>query len=243
MPNRPFPCPGRCNQPWRDAEDALASHAIPHALQPHWGRPIWCVGCTYGFAEAVVDFPRVVAEIHNQALHGTPRPSLTTHHSRPAVHAWPGQSSRLLTDEIRDALTSLEDDVRELRGLRPRVVQRREGVTITAAARFLMRQVGWIVEFHPIADDPEDAPPAYLMRLHARAIKFVGDGQAPVVRKPTPCAGCGALALFQQGGSEYIECGVCGRLLTEGEYQERTREEARIQEQLLACGDLTQLAS
>lgn len=243
MPVRPFPCPGRCNQPWRDAEDLLAMNAIPHSLQPNWGQPIWCGHCQERCTSAIVDFPRIVAEIHNHALYGTAQKVSEGSHSRPAVHAWPGQQSRLMTEEIRDALTSLEDDVRQLRGLRPRIVQRREGVTVTASARFLMRQVDWIAMHHPIADDPEDAPIAYLLRLHSRAIKFVGDGQAPIVRKPTPCAGCGALALFQQGGSEYIECGVCGRLLTEGEYRERTREEARVQQQLLACGDISRLAS
>lgn len=244
MPTRPFPCPGRCNQPWRDAEDLLATNAIPHSLQPHWGEPIWCHRCIERCTSAVTDFPRIVAEIRNHALHSTPtRQSGTVKSSRPAVHAWPGQQARLMSEEIRDALTSLEDDVRQLRGLRPRVRVAREGVAVMNGARFLMRQIEWVAEFHPIADDPEDAPIAYLLRLHGRAIKFVGDGVAPVIRKPTPCAGCGSLALFQQGGSEYIECGVCGRLLTEGEYRERTREEARVQQQLLACGDVSRLAS
>lgn len=240
---RPLPCPGRCNQPWRDAEQALANNAIPHDLTPHWGQPLWCQHCIERFAEAVADFPRVAAEILKQALHGTPAKNIVGIHHRPAVYAWPGQQCRLLTEEIRDALTDLEDDVRQLRNLSPRKIGMREGPTITAAVNFLSGHVEWIAEHHPIADDPEDAPPAYLMRLHARAIRFVGDGQPRTVWKPTPCGGCGGFTLFQQDGGQYIECSNCGRLLTDNEYRERTREEVKEQERMLACGDVSSIVA
>lgn len=239
----PRPCPGRCNQPWRDAENAAATNGTPHDLTPIWGHPLWCSPCVDRFAEALDDFPRLAASIHLQALHGTPKRGIVTTHSRPAVYAWPGQSSRLVTDEILDALTALEDDVRQLRRLSPRPLTGREGPTIGAAARFLVAHAEWIAQQHPIADDPEDAPPAYLLRLHTRAVRFVGEGKPHTIWKPTPCGGCGAFSLFQQDGGQYVECGACGRLLTDSEYRDRTHDEAVIQEQMLARGDTSSIVA
>lgn len=218
----PRPCPGRCNQPWRDAENAAAVNGTSHDLTPVWGHPLWCSPCVERFAEALDDFPRLAASIHLQALHGTPKRGIVTTHSRAAVYAWPGQAARLITDEILDALTALEDDVRDLRRLSPRRLAGREGSTIGAASRFLVAHAEWIAQHHPIADDPEDAPPAYLMRLHARAVRFVGDGWLKPETKTTPCPRCGG-GLFQQQGGDYIECGSCGRLLTAREYDEYTK--------------------
>jgi hypothetical protein len=221
----PVPCPGRCNQTWRDAEYANQ----PHDYSPTWGQPLWCLTCTDRFARAIAEFPRLVVVIHQQALHGTPAPQVSTVRSTPkAVHAWPGQESRLLTEEIREALTALEDDVRQLRRLRPRIVQQREGVVVTNAARFLIRQVPWIVTEHPITDDPEDAPAAYLLRLHARAERFASEAPPRLERKPTPCPGCGCLSLVPVPGGEYIECQVtgCEKLFTPSEYDEHTKEAA-----------------
>jgi ribosomal protein S27E len=208
-----------------------------------WGHPLWCLRCTERFTGCLNDFPRVAVEILKHALFGTATRDGVSIHHRPAVYAWPGQQCRLLTEEIRDALTALEDDVRQLRCLPERKIGMREGVAITTAADFLAGHVEWIVEHHPIADDPEDAPPAYLMRLHARAIRFVGDGQPHTVWKPTPCGGCGGFTLFQQDGGEYIECSNCGRLLTDSEYRRRTHEEVKEQERLLASGDTSSIVA
>lgn len=227
----PVPCPGRCNQTWRDAESLGEPHDIPST----WGDPLWCHDCTQRFATAVADFPRLVVAIHQQALHGTPVASVSTIRSTPkAVHAWPGQQARLLTEEIHEALTSLEDDVRQHCRLRLRVQQKREGTAISAAAHFILRQREWVLTHHPIADDPEDAPAAYLLRLHAQAVRFAGEGLPKPDRKPTPCPGCGWTTLFQQDGGDYIECTTCGRLLTANEYREHTVEQAAEQHRLLA---------
>jgi hypothetical protein len=221
----PLACPGRCNKSWRDAE----ATGQPHDLTPTWGEPLWCSKCTYAFACAVTDFPRLVVAIHQQALHGTPVPNVSTVRATPkAVHAWPGQASRLITEEIREALTALEDDVRQHRRLRSRVVQKREGVTITNAARFVVRHLDWIVTQHPIADDPEDAPAAYLLRLHSQAERFASEAPPRVERKPTPCPVCGALSLVEQPGGQYIECQIpgCEQLFKPSEYEEHTRAAA-----------------
>jgi hypothetical protein len=233
MHTAPTPCPGRCNHAWRRAEQDRENLGALHELSPRWGDPLWCDRCTQQFREDVADFPRLAVEIFQQALSGTATPSLKTSKTRPAVYTWPGQQSRLLADEIRDALTSLEDDVRQLCGLTPRQLAGREGPTIASAARFIDAHTEWIVTHHPIADDPEDAPPAYLMRLHARAVRFVGDGKPRPDHKFTPCPGCGWATLFQQEGGDYIECTTCGRLLTANEYRDHTREAVIETERLL----------
>lgn len=231
------PCSGRHNNAWRKAEAA----GLPHDLTPSYGDPIHCLGCTAHAYRQLVELPELLAAIWLEAVNGTRAGSDTGTIGRAGLNAtWPGQSARLLTDLIVGGMTDLEDDLRDLRHLRPRPDRGREGQTATGAVTFLLTHLEWALTHHPAATEPHDrdsANPAAQIGYWNRAATRFTRRDARLEQRTAPCPKCDWRALFFADGEDYIECRnpACGALLTEAEYRSWSQlvaDEHKLQEQL-----------
>lgn len=215
------PCSGRHNNAWRKAEAA----GLPHDLTPGWGDPVHCLGCSANAYRQLVELPELLAAIWLEAVNGTRAGSDTGTIGRVGLNAtWPGQPARLLTDLIVGGMTELEDDLRELRHLRPRPGRGREGHTATGAVTFLLTHLEWALAYHPAATEPHDrdsANPAAQIGYWNRAATRFTRRDMLQVQCVAPCPRCSLRTLAREDGAEYIECKnpACGTLLTETEYR------------------------
>lgn len=218
-------CAGRHNNAWRKAEAA----GLPHDLTPGYGDPTHCLGCSAHAYRQLVELPELLAAIWLEAVNGTRAGSDTGTIGRVGLDAtWPGQSARLLTDLIVGGMTELEDDLRELRHLRPRPDRGREGQTATGAVTFLLTHLEWALAYHPAATEPHDRdsanPAAQIGYWNRAATRFTRRDEL-IKQQEAPCPRCERRSLFFADGSDYVECqwADCGVLLTEAEYQDWSR--------------------
>lgn len=223
----PAPCPGSCNNAWRRAEAQLAADGTEHDIPVTWGQPVHCERCTSRTHAQLAELPELVVAISLEAVNGT-APKTTGTIGRSTTPAWPGQAARLLTDHIIGGLLELEDDIRELRGLRLRSVRGSEGRDVTGAIRFLSAHLEWALTEHPLAEEVHDRlsgnPAAQIHGWHRAALRFTRR-DARLEHHRIPCPRCELLTLFRADGDDYIECRNinCQTLLTTGEYFEHTR--------------------
>jgi hypothetical protein len=221
-------CPGSHNNAWRTAEQSFAEGGAQHELQPTWGQPVHCLRCTDRARDELAELPELVAAIWLEAVNGTPAKTTGTI-GRVNIPAWPGQSSRLLTDLIVGGMLALEDDIRDLRQLRIRPGRGTEGAAVTASARFLATHLTWALESHPLAEEPHDRlsgnPGSQIHTWHHTAQRFTRRDDR-LEHHRIPCPRCELLTLFRKDGDDYIECRnvACQVLLTPGEYFEHTRK-------------------
>jgi hypothetical protein len=220
----PLACPGSHNNAWRTAE----ADGTPHELQPTWGQPVHCGHCADRARTELAELPELVAAIWLEAVNGTPA-KITGTIGRVNIPAWPGQSSRLLTDLIVGGMLALEDDIRELRRLRIRPGRGTEGAAVTASAHFLAAHLTWALEAHPLAEEAHDRlsgnPASQIHSWHRTAQRFTRRDDR-LEHHRIPCPRCELLTLFRKDGDDYIECRniACQLLLTPGEYFEHTRK-------------------
>ncbi|MFI8535350.1 hypothetical protein ACIGMX_34535 [Streptomyces aquilus] len=217
------PCPGPCNNAWRNAEAGG-----DHDLTPTWGQPIHCTRCTLRAQAQLAEFPELVAAISLEALNGT-APKTTGTIGRAAAPSWPGQAARILTDHIVDGLLGLEDAIRAGRHLPSRTVRGREGSDLTAAVTFLRAHLPWALERFPGETDPATGatmdPADLIRRWHSAGQRFTR--QHPrLEHHRVPCPRCELLTLYRADGEDYIECRNpnCQTLITPGEYADHTKE-------------------
>ncbi|MFF4403819.1 hypothetical protein [Streptomyces sp. NPDC001404] len=227
----PTPCPGTHNNAWRAAEAERQATGIDHDLKPVWGQPVHCPRCADRARSQLADLPELLAAIWLEALHGT-RPKTTGTIGRSTTPSWPGQAARMITDHIIGGLIDFEDDIRDLRGLRPRVHHGQEGTNADRAITFLTAHLSWALECHPMAGEPHDRlsanPAAQIHHWHAAAQRFTRR-DIRMDRYGMPCPRCELLSLYRTDGDDYIECRnlECGQLLTPGEYEEHCRAFAK----------------
>ena len=220
MNNVPTPsaCAGPCAKTWRQAEAKRLAEGTPHDLVPWPGNPYWCDYCRTRVIDALNMLPELVAAIHEEALHATPKQ--TERVSRTTAPAWPGQSARVLTDLLVGGLAELEDDMRELRSWSERTAIF-EPIVLNRAVTVLTLSIDWLLIAHPGAADPDYSPGATILTWRDKAMKYTGRDKL-VLKFPVRCPTCELLALRRDDGSSYIEClpriGGCGRLWTENEY-------------------------
>lgn len=92
--------------------------------------------------------------------------------------------------------------------------------TVSGLAGWLAVRVDWACNQHPAVDEFA----AEMRELRAVLRRANGDG--PIYPEPiqaVPCSGCDAVALFRPVNSPYrAECGACGKLYTDDEYQRWT---------------------
>lgn len=92
--------------------------------------------------------------------------------------------------------------------------------TVPALGRWLIDRIGWACDEHPAVDE-------FAAEMHElRAVLRRANGDGPVYPEPitaVPCSGCDTQAMFRPVNSPYrAECGMCGKLYTDDEYQRWT---------------------
>lgn len=236
MPLAPIPCSGPHNNAWRKAQ----ATGTPHDLTPTWGQPNLCAGCTGTAFRQLAELPELLAAVWLEAEHGT-SPKISGTIGRIHIPAWPGQSARLMTDYIVGGLIELEGDVREMRHLRPREADVREGVAATNAVTLLLAHLDWTLANHPAIRETYDRdsanPASQISHWNRAATRFTRRDNL-VVQKEAPCPRCKQRSLGRADGDEYVECHIstCGLLLTETEYSALASEvAAEEQYQRAAC--------
>lgn len=221
------PCCGSCNAPWRSAERKRAETGEPHEKTARPGEPVWCGRCTDKIRAQLAALPELAAMLQLEIEHGTTNTSEKVSGSRERpLHE--RQVPARLIEEIAEILAGWEDDIREHRDLSHRKTGLRQGVTITAAARFLLAHHEWLMASHPaleavVAFGHEIG---YLHRRAQRAVK--ADDPRPVTCDGIACPGCDLKTLEREldhAGREtgYTACRNCGRLLTTPEYHQWTK--------------------
>ena len=220
-------CPGSCNNAWRLAEAQLATDGTPHDIPVTWGQPVHCPRCTNRAHHQLAELPELIVAIGLEAMYGT-APKNTGTIGRVHIPAWPGQASRLLTDHIVGGLTELEDDIRDLRGLRRRPGRGTEAKTSLGAGQFRTAHLEWALTQHPAAGEPPARlsanPAAQITGWHRAAQRFTRR-DTRLEHHRVPCPRCDMLTLYRADGDDYIECRNinCQTLLTPGEYHDHTQ--------------------
>lgn len=89
--------------------------------------------------------------------------------------------------------------------------------TVTAMVRWFVGRLDWACDEHPAVDEFAGD----VRRLLAACRRVVGDvEQRPEYLDGVPCSGCDLMALYRERGSKYrAECGGCGKLYTDEEYE------------------------
>lgn len=212
-------CAGPCANNWRRAEAKRLADEIPHDLTPWPGNPYWCDRCRTRVLDALGMLPELIAAIHLEALHATPKQQ-PERVSRTTAPAWPGQSARLMTDFVVGGLAEVEDGMRSLRAWSDRTATF-EPIVLNRAVTVLTLSIDWLLTSHPDAADTECSPGVAILDWRDKAMRFTGRDKL-VHKFPVRCPTCDLLALRREDGSSYVEClpriGGCGRLWTEDEY-------------------------
>lgn len=210
-------CPGPCNRALRRAPD-------PGDRTPEPGNPVWCDRDGLLVARCLAELPELLAAIHLEALYGTPSPGARVRRTNSAP-PWPGEAARMLTDLIVGGLLTLEDELRYLRGYSPRP-DLPEGAAASRAIQVLNGSLEWLLQQHPDAADPEAAPGALILRWQYTAVRFTKADVPRTVQKDLPCPSCDLLTLTTVPGEDSVECGNCGLILRDEEYQRRVKQYA-----------------
>lgn len=214
----PTACAGPCANAWRRAETQRLTEGTPHGLQPWPGNPYWCDRCRTRVLDALGMLPELIAAIHLEALHATPKQ--TERVTASTTPPWPGQASRLLTDLIVGGLAEAEDAMRDLRSWSERTATFESDV-LNKSVTVLTLSIDWLLTSHPEAASPDTSPGATILLWRDKAMRFTGRDKL-IHKFPVRCPTCDLLALRREDGSSYVEClpriGGCGRLWTEDEY-------------------------
>lgn len=218
-------CPGSCNTQWRLAE----KQNKPHELTPKQGAPVWCPSCSQSIEAALRALPRDAALVVLEMEHGTPRRAERVSGSRERpLH--PREGLAEIIDFIHEVLTGWESDVREKRSLTP-PAQGRRGKRIEKASRFLIVHLEWILAKH----EPEAAMEfgKEILAAHRRAQKATHNTEPKIQRcAGVRCPRCTWKALVWEMDENrcltgFVVCENCKTLLTEGEYREHVKKEAK----------------
>lgn len=114
------------------------------------------------------------------------------------------------------AATILHGWVRDWAGIR------REGEpmpVVREMCRWLADRLDWAAAKHPALDEFAGE----VLELRAVLTALTGRAEPPPEGLPTPCPGCGHLALYRDADLERIACGSCSVLLTEDGYAVHVR--------------------
>lgn len=156
--------------------------------------------------------PRLPIDVDEVDLLGPPRPLM------------PERDFRGEDEAGHDAVASVLDfwarDWREARG----GLERLPDPYVPALASWLLRRVDDAMDAHPAIDEMWND----VRRIHGALRVQIGDLEPrPQYLNGIPCGRCKAQALWRVSGSEYAaECGACGWLPTEEEYDEHVKARA-----------------
>jgi hypothetical protein len=99
---------------------------------------------------------------------------------------------------------------------------RREGEpmpVVREMCRWLAVRLDWAAAKHPALDEFAGE----VLELRAVLTALTGRAEPPPEGLPTPCPGCGHLALYRDADLERVACGSCAVLLTEDGYAVHVR--------------------
>ena len=114
------------------------------------------------------------------------------------------------------AATILHGWVRDWAGIR------REGEpmpVVREMCRWLADRLDWACSRHPALDEFAGE----VLELRGVLTALTGRAEPPPEGLPTPCPGCGHLALYRDADLERVACGACSVLLTEDGYAVHVR--------------------
>jgi hypothetical protein len=228
-------CPGPCNTAWRKAEEALSAKGTEHHIQPSWGQDVQCFGCVDRTRWQLSELPKLLTEVRDEALEGTPT-KLTGTIGRVTVASWPGQASRLLIDRIVGEMAELQADILKLRGIWSADREAGPGTTanedkrIAGIAGALAIHWDWAMQSHPAAWELHGRdnanPGGQVTGWYWTAIHFTKQDEQREVRRLAPCPRCHGPWLVESrelrlvNDLPYIECRNpdCQRIMTSIEY-------------------------
>lgn len=237
----PAPCPGPCNNAWRRAETARAAAGTEHHITPAWGQPTQCYGCVDGTREDLLAIPRLLANVLDEAIDGTPT-RLTGTIGRTSNVSWPGEACRLFVDRIVEGMTVLQADILILRGFwnaeqepLPTLAPN-EASHIAAIVNSLAAHWDWAMQHHPAAHEsygPDNGNPGSQVAGWHRALqRFTKQDEQREVKRLAPCPRCKGPYLVESrelrlvDDQPYIECRDpdCQRVMTTAEYDRYVKD-------------------
>jgi hypothetical protein len=130
----------------------------------------------------------------------------------PARNAWLLGDDQIGHTPVASTLDFWVRDWREARG-------GREGLPspyVPALASWLLRRVDDAMDAHPAIDEFYDS----IRRIHGALRGQLGLFDIPDYKRGVPCPRCETLSLVRANGSDWVECGYCGSLLTPEQYDE-----------------------
>jgi hypothetical protein len=224
-------CPGHCNAAWRASQPERAGSGESSPLPPRLGAPVWCSACSRAVESALQALPRDIALLRLEMEHGTARGArerVSGTRPRP-LHA--KESLSFLADDVYAVLVGWEDDVRDGRQFSARA-PRGWGRQVDEAARFLAHHFAWLMEQHPEPGATVEFG-REVLALHQRVRRAVQADDQPVQRcEGVRCPRCLMKALVREQNADrsltgYVLCQGCGNLLSESEYQDHVKLQAK----------------
>jgi hypothetical protein len=128
----------------------------------------------------------------------------------PARNAWLLGDDQVGHSSVASTLDFWARDWREARG----GLERLPEPYVPALSSWLLRRVDDAMDAHPAIDEFFHD----VRRTHGALRGQLGLVDVPDYKRGVACSKCGTLALYRENGSEWVECGVCGAMLNEGEY-------------------------
>ncbi|WP_042400149.1 hypothetical protein [Streptacidiphilus carbonis] len=214
----PQPCPGRCNAPWRRAEEI----GDPHTLQPIPGEPVHCWACYSTAHTQLQQLPELLQAIYLEGLDGT-HAKLVGTIGRVGLQSppWPGQAARLFADGLGEGILILANDVREYMD-EPVEDPDTTGVSVGRAIGTLVIHLRWLLAEHPCATESHggrSGNPAWQIHgWHRSAEVFCKQDEQPAAKRLAACRSCGGPWLRSVNG--VVECvdPGCRTVMTNDEY-------------------------
>lgn len=214
----PTPCPGRCNAPWRRAEEI----GQPHHLEPVPGEPVHCWACYSTAHTQLQQLPALFSSIYLEGLDGTVAKLVGTIGRVALQHpAWPGQHARLFADSLSEGILILANDVREHLD-EPVQAGTAGGSSTTRAINTLTMHLRWLLTEHPCATEShggQSGNPAWQIHgWHRSAEAFCKQDEQRPVDRIAACPRCGDPWMRSRNG--VVECTDpgCQRVMSNDEY-------------------------
>lgn len=213
-----LPCPGRCNAPWRRAEEL----GRDHQLQAVPGEPVHCWACYATALTQLQQLPTLFDAIYLEGLDGTVAKLVGTI-GRVGLQAppWPGQQARLFADGLSEGILILANDVRE------HMDEPVEDGTTTSASTdraitTLKKHLRWLLTEHPCATESHggrSGNPAWQIHgWHRSAEVFCKQDEQKPVDRIAACPRCRDPWMRSRNG--VVECTApdCENVLSNDEY-------------------------
>jgi Zn ribbon nucleic-acid-binding protein len=128
----------------------------------------------------------------------------------PARNAWLLGDDQVGHTSVAGTLDFWARDWREARG----GLERLPDPFVPALASWLLRRVDDAMGVHLAIDEFFHD----VRRTHGALRGQLGLVDVPDYKRGVPCPKCETLALYRANGSEWVECGACGSMLTTDEY-------------------------